>query len=161
MAKLLVLLVLFCFIHNSISQATCTDGFYLTGSNPVADKGQCTQCGLICKTCASSAGCTTYTDRVKGLTSGVPTCLSATYAYNPTKDICDNCIEGCITCHIDYDICSYCKQGWDFDRKNFQCLRATLGLAAVVLALSVLSLLVGVISCICACKLWLFIEILS
>lgn len=159
MAKLLVLLVIFCFIHNSISQAaTCADGLYVTTSNPISDKGQCSVCPALCKTCTGASGCTTYVDTVKGLTSGTPICaagfyLGATTAYNPTKDICDNCMEGCASCGIDYNICTSCKQGWDFDRKNLKCLRASLGLAAVVLALSVLSLLVGVISCICACKL--------
>lgn len=153
MAKFFLTLVLICLVHHSISQsASCSDGFFATASPSFSDKGQCTACQPVCKTCSTSAACLTYIDKIKGVSNGSPICSSAG-AYNTNKDICDNCLEGCLTCMIDYNVCSSCRQGWDFDRKNGQCLRATLGLAAVVLALSVLMLLVGVISCICACKL--------
>lgn len=154
MTKLFLTLVLFCLVHNSISQAaTCADGLYARTSPSFSDKGQCGVCSPICKTCTTSASnCVTYIDKVKGLSNGIPICNLAG-KYNSAKDICDNCLEGCSACLIDYNICSSCKAGWDYDRKNGQCLRATLGLAAVVLALSVLMLLTGVISCICACKL--------
>lgn len=108
MAKLLVLLVLFCFIHSSISQSvTCADGLYPTGGS-FTDKGQCTTCVPLCKTCTGAGSCTTFIDKVKGLTSGTPICSGA-YGYNSNKDICDNCMEGCYTCSIDYNICTMCK----------------------------------------------------
>lgn len=108
MAKLLVLLVVFCFVHNSISQSvTCADGLYPTTGNPIADKGQCTTCTPFCKTCNAAMSCLTWIDRLKGFSNGVPIC--AANAYNPTKDICDNCLEGCAQCQTDYNACTICK----------------------------------------------------
>lgn len=62
-------------------------------------------------------------------------------------------LRSCEKCIIDYDECIKCKIGWDYDRNKNKCIRATLGLAAVVLALSAIFLILAVITCICACKL--------
>lgn len=74
--------------------------------------------------------------------------------YNKNENACGRCADGCLSCVVDYDYCYDCLDGWDWDRSSMKCVRATLGLAAVVLALSVLTLIFGVIICLLACKLW-------
>lgn len=158
MQKLLALVFLGCLIQVGLTQ--CPAGTYVSvGGADNANFGKCSACLPVCATCTSGAACDTYISRVKGVDS-TPTILcpgatpmSTTYGYNSNTDLCDNCVKGCTTCAIDYNICYGCDAGWDFDQNNFQCIRATLGLAAVVLALSVLILIVTIISCILACKL--------
>lgn len=110
---------------------------------------------------------------MKGIsTSNTPLCVYADFygagylgygsGYNSATDTCSDCKAGCATCIIDYDICYSCAAGWDFDAANYQCIRASLGLAAVVLALSVLVLIVGIITCVLAYKLsWYRISFIS
>jgi hypothetical protein len=160
MQKYLALFLLGCLLQVSLSQ-TCGDGTYASaaGGADMTNYGACTICMPICTKCTSQSACTAYISRVKGVDS-TPTilCSGATPAggqvgYNSNTDTCDQCMKGCAYCAIDYNICYGCDAGWDFDQNGLQCVRATLGLAAVVLALSVLILVVGVITCILACKL--------
>lgn len=169
MSKIVSIVALFCLIQ-SICGA-CPDGTFTTAlGGDIANHGTCTTCLPVCATCPDSTSCTTYISRVKGVdsTNAKKCTLSdaqgvggaqSTYnfgwgiGYNSNTDSCEDCKWGCERCAIDYDICYSCYPGWDFDANNMQCVRATLGLAAVVLALSVLVLIVGIISCILACKL--------
>lgn len=158
MQKILYVCLALCLLQTVHS--ACADGTYATVGGPDATKGDCTVCFPLCATCNAAATCLTYIDRVKGVdrTANTAYCAGASttgaaVGYNKNNDSCDRCMDGCLQCSIDYDICIKCKSGWDFDRAGLQCIRATLGLAAVVLALSVLTLLIVVITCICACKL--------
>ena len=148
-----------CLLHTTNS--ACADGTFTTTPVPQDSKAVCTLCFPLCLTCSTATTCDTYVDKVKGVdrstTPPTVTCASASvsagYGYNKNNDSCDLCAVGCVKCAFDYDLCVECKEGWDFDRNAFACTRATLGLSAVVLALSVLTLLVGVITCVCAFKL--------
>lgn len=150
-----------CILQAAFSQS-CATG-YIAYTSWDTSKAKCLACHPLCKDCTGSpTNCANYIDKIQGLdravAPGTIVCpgASATYGvigYNKQTDSCDQCIAGCSACLIDYNICSSCKAGYDFDRVNGQCIRATLGLAAVVLALSVLILLVVIITCICACKL--------
>lgn len=142
--------------------AACGDGFFATvGTRPDSTKGECTPCHPLCKTCSNAGSCDTFQDKVKGIDRQNSNALLCTgtsltgssIGYNTNNDSCDKCFDGCESCMIDYNYCMTCKTGWDFDQNGLQCIRATLGLAAVVLALSVLTLLFVIITCICACKL--------
>ena len=62
-------------------------------------------------------------------------------------------MDGCVSCIYDYDFCTSCKAGWDFNRGGYNCLRATLGLTAVNFVLSVLVVAGGVLTCMKANKL--------
>lgn len=152
MRKIAIIFVALGLISVSLS---CGDGQYSIAAPPVAGKGDCGRCNPICSTCnaasAATGGCTAYKDTVKGVSGTTATCAAG--SYNQGKDRCDSCAEGCTMCFIDYDICYECKQGYDWDRSGLKCVRASLGLAAVVLALSVLLLIFGVITCLLACKL--------
>lgn len=169
MNKLLSIVALFCLIQSIY--CACAEGSF-TSINGVdnANHGICTACLPVCKTCTVATACVTYTSRVKGVdSSNAIKCQMGAAAgvggndyqysygygvgYNANIDSCVDCKEGCELCAVDYDICYSCYAGWDFDEKNLQCIRATLGLAAVVLALSVLVLIVGIITCVLACKL--------
>ena len=159
MQKILYVFLALCLFHTAYS--ACADGSFAT--TPVVDaaKGNCTLCFPLCTTCTTVTACTTFIDRLKGVnrTTNTALCSGATITgsalgYNKNSDTCDRCADGCASCSIDYDVCIDCKSGWDFDRAGLTCTRATLGLAAVVLALSALTLIVVVITCICACKLW-------
>lgn len=125
----------------------------------MASHGTCTTCPPVCTKCTSASVCTGFISKVKGVDSTpAKLCTSASISYgyvgyNSNTDTCDPCVKGCEYCVIDYNICYGCEAGWDYDANNFQCTRATLGLAAVVLALSVLILITGIITCILACKL--------
>lgn len=161
MQKIVYVCLALCLLQSAYS--ACADGtFTSTPAGPDAAKGECSTCLPVCVTCSSWGGCTTHIDKVKGVDRAVSpqtvlcsgaSATGATVGYNKNNDSCDRCADGCADCALDYDICYTCKQGWDFDRNGFACLRATLGLSAVVLALSVLTLLVLVFTCICACKL--------
>lgn len=162
MQKILFALLALCLFQTAFS--ACADGTYTNPAPTDSAKGLCIVCSPVCNTC-NSTGCITYLSKFKGLNTSstpiVPYCLQSIgvgslIGYNSKTDTCDQCIDGCSGCIFDYDVCTSCKAGWDFDRAGLQCLRATLGLAAVVLALSALLLVVVVITCICACKLWLF-----
>lgn len=166
MQKILYAFLALCLFYTAYSQAavTCPDGQFVSPGNVDPAKGSCSMCLPWCVTCTSSSGCTTFIDRLKGVDRAPATqvvlcaaqgasALPANIGYNKANDQCDRCADGCDSCVVDYDLCAACKEGWDFDRNNFQCIRATLGLAAVVLALSALTLIVVVITCICACKL--------
>ena len=159
MQKLLFVLLAASLIQASFS--ACADG---TFANPygagATTKIECTNCLPFCKTCSSVTACLTYADNVfKGLdtaTPPAPICsgsLTSPTAYSKNDDACGRCAEGCATCFVDYDYCTDCKAGWDWDRSAMKCVRATLGLSAVVLALSVLVLIFGVVTCILSCKL--------
>jgi len=158
MQKLIAVVLLGCLIQGSLS--ACTDGQFTTPSgSDLANHGTCSSCWPVCQTCTSAAGCDKYISKVKGVDS-TPAILCTGAAatggvvgYNSGTDTCDNCMRGCALCAIDYNICYACDAGWDFDAAGLQCVRASLGLAAVVLALSVLILVIGIISCILACKL--------
>lgn len=164
MNKALLLLIALCFLHGCLSQ-TCSDGYYVSPAGPPdTTKGPCTKCNDMCATCSGGASCTTFIDRVTGVDRSVTpqtllcaaqgvTIFGTTFGYKKASDTCDYCAEGCSACAVDYDICTDCKLGWDFDAKNRTCLRATLGLTATVLALSALILFLTIITCICACKL--------
>lgn len=154
-------LLALCIIQVAFSQ--CSTG-YIPHTSWDVTKALCAQCHPICKDCQSSTtNCLNYLDAVQGVdkTGGAPGVLicpqanrfGAAYGYNKQTDTCDECMTGCASCLIDYNICGTCKAGYDYDRINGQCIRATLGLAAVVLALSALILVVVIITCICACKL--------
>ena len=159
MQKILYVFLALCLLHTVNS--ACGDGTFATAPVPQDSKAECTICFPLCMTCASMGACDTYSDKVKGVdrsvTPNTPLCagvgLANSVGYNKNNDSCDSCNVGCATCAFDYDLCTSCKEGWDFDRNAYACTRATLGLAAVVFALSALTLLVGVITCICACKL--------
>jgi hypothetical protein len=160
MQKILAVVFLGFILQVNLTTQGCPDGtFTSAGGSDMANHGTCTSCFPICTTCTSQSVCTAYISRVKGVDS-TPTklCLSASVmgssiGYNSNTDTCDPCMKGCALCGIDYNICYGCDAGWDFDQNGLQCVRATLGLAAVVLALSVLVLIVTIISCILACKL--------
>ena len=160
MQKILAAVFLGFILQASLTTQACADGTYTSvGGSDMTNHGTCTTCFPICATCTTSTTCATYISKVKGVDS-TPTklCSSAlvtgsSIGYNSNTDTCDPCLKGCAQCGIDYNICYGCDAGWDFDQNNLQCVRATLGLAAVVLALSVLVLIVTIISCILACKL--------
>lgn len=125
----------------------------------MANHGTCTSCLPVCKKCTSAATCTEYISKIKGIDSTPTNICSGANAYggvvgyNSNTDTCDKCLKGCFYCAVDYNICYGCEAGWDFDQNNLQCTRATLGLAATVLALSVLSLIAGIVTCILSYKL--------
>lgn len=169
MNKLVSIVALFCLIQSIYG--ACPEG-YFTSVNGAdnANHGICTACLPVCKTCTDATSCTSFTSRVKGAeTASTIKCQTGSVAglggndyaysngyglgYNANINSCVDCKAGCEICAVDYDICYSCYAGWDFDEKNLQCVRATLGLAAVVLALSVLVLIVGIITCVLACKL--------
>lgn len=164
MRKASLLLITFCIIYGCLSQ--CSTGYYAApAGRPDANKGACIKCNQFCQTCSGLGVCDSFVDKVTGVdrTASPPSILcgdqastifdSSTIGYNKAADSCDNCATGCATCAVDYNLCTSCKAGWDLDKKNYNCIRATLGLTATVLALSVLIILLSVITCICACKL--------
>lgn len=161
MQKVIYALLALCLLQGAYS--ACGDGSFTTSPAPGdAGKAECTACLPFCTTCTTSLSCTVASDKIKGVDRSVSPntflCSTASYTgavvgYNKEKDQCQFCMEGCSACAVDYNVCIQCRTGWDFDRPNYACLRATVGLAAVVLALSVLTLLIGVITCVCACKL--------
>ena len=160
MRVLLSILLALCLLQSAYSQ--CADGTFTNPTIINADKGACVGCREACATCTTVSACTEYKSSFSGIdratTPGTLYCSGSSmfgslYGYNKAKDYCDYCIEGCETCVIDYDYCIKCRVGWDYDRTQNKCIRATLGLAAVVLALSALFLILAVITCICACKL--------
>ena len=145
------------------ANSACVSGQFPTGGvRPDSAKGECSPCHPLCKTCTTFGACYTYVDSLKGLDrattpvtalcSGV-SLMGSTVGYNSNNNSCDRCMDGCSSCAVDYNVCTSCYAGWDYDRNGGQCIRATLGLAAVVLALSALTLLIVIITCICACKL--------
>lgn len=157
--EVVLFFLLLSICHRSYTQ-TCPDGQFVSAGGIDPEKGICTVCNPVCKTCPNLDSCTTYIDAVKGVTSAnAVVCTSATIfgngqiGYNSQKDVCSYCIEGCRFCIVDYNRCYQCRNGWDYDAKNYSCVRATLGLSATVLALSVLVLITLVSTCICACKL--------
>lgn len=138
----------------------CSEGTWTNTRGVSAEKGKCNVCLPACQTCTSATACTAIKSTFAGFTS--PTTLfcssssvagTTVYGYNKNTDSCEFCKEGCLNCAIDYDFCTKCKGGWDYDRSKRQCLRATLGLAATILGLTALFLVLVVITCVCACKL--------
>lgn len=160
MHKISQTIAVFCLI--SVVLTACPDGQYTNPSILVAGKGDCMRCNAACSACDGATGvCTTYKDNFKGVSgsplaftcSGTGSAASVAGAYNKNKDTCDRCVEGCAACYIDYDYCTSCQTGYDWDKSGYKCVRATLGLAAVILALSVLTLIFGVVICLLSCKL--------
>lgn len=160
MQKILYVFLALCLLQTAYS--ACADGTYENGGPPTNGKAACVQCYPACFSCSDSSTCDTYIDKLKGIDRtdpAVPTTLCSgvgfegTWGYNSKVDACDRCIDGCATCAFDYDYCTSCKKGWDFDRNGMACTRATLGLTAVVFALSAIALIFAVITCVCACKL--------
>lgn len=160
MQKVIFALLALCLLKEAYS--ACSDGSFSTSPVPPDGKAECTACLPFCTTCTTFSTCRTAIDKIKGVNRDVTpntflcpfvSWTGGSYGYNKEKDYCQLCIEGCQSCVVDYNICLTCRSGWDMDVAGLQCLRATVGLAAVVLALSVLTLLVGVLTCICACKL--------
>lgn len=86
--------------------------------------------------------------------SATLTCTGGGTYYDQTNNACSPCATGCALCVVDFDYCTDCVSGYDWDKSSMKCVRATLGLAAVVLALSVITLIFGVIICLLSCKLW-------
>lgn len=161
MAKIFYVFLVICLFQTVYSG--CADGSYATTPVYEPSKAQCSLCHPMCSTCSAMSSCITFLDKVKGVdrttTPQTILCSSAsltggTIGYNKNSDTCDRCVDGCLSCSIDYDICTECKQGWDFDRAGSKCVRATLGLAAAVLAVQGLTIIVVVITCIFAWKLW-------
>lgn len=108
MSKITLILIVLSLFGQMNCQ--CGDGTYQSasgGSDP--DKGKCTTCNPLCKTCTSSTACTSYIEIVKGVEGSTVKCTGVTlggaYGYNSKKDTCDRCNEGCLLCGIDYDIC--------------------------------------------------------
>lgn len=160
MQKITLVILATCLIQATFS--ACSDGTHAnTYYTPTQSKAiECIQCLPFCKTCSDTVSCLTWNEGAfKGLTStSAVTCsgtnsVTSTTGYNKDENACARCAEGCSTCYVDYDYCTNCKAGWDWDRSGMKCVRATLGLAAVVLALSVLILIFGVVTCILSCKL--------
>jgi len=56
------------------------------------------------------------------------------------------CKEGCKNCDIDYDYCTECENGYTWNN-DFTCIPAVIGLQAASLAILVIGLVFGIISC--------------
>ena len=156
--------LIICMIQTVFS--ACSDGTFANTVDPLATtKIECTNCLPFCQTCSGATSCTKWKDGVfKGIdttttpSTPVEICagsnsVTSTSGYSKADDACSRCVDGCSVCFVDYDYCLNCQAGWDWDKSGMKCVRATLGLAAVVLALSVLTLIFGVIICILSCKL--------
>lgn len=119
----------------------------------------CIQCLPGCKECNSESTCDDLLDSVDGasidLRGAIAAVCSSTdgHAYNKEDETCDSCAEGCSSCLYDKDICTSCKVGWDYNRDGRDCLRATLGLAAVNFIFAVTIAAAGILTCIKAHKL--------
>jgi hypothetical protein len=165
MQKILYVFLALCLLQTAYS--ACADGTFTNPDAPANGKAACVQCFPGCTTCNSDSACITYIDKLKGIDRSDPAspttlCSSGggnvvgflgTWGYNSKVDACDRCFDGCANCAFDYDYCTSCKEGWDFDRNGMACTRATLGLTAVVFALSAITLIFAVLTCVCACKL--------
>lgn len=160
--KICVFLLLL-FIHLPSSNA-CGTGFYATVGNPDPTKGNCTSCLPFCVSCTALLSCETGIDSFKGLDRSVspqaPLCAfagaswsGAGYGYSKNLDACDRCVDGCVLCVVDSDVCITCQAGWDADLTNYKCQRAVLGISATNLALTVVVFILNIITCACACKL--------
>ena len=118
------------------------------------------ECNFGCNDCEADLTCNDLFDYIDGAEINpagiiVPNCDSNffTYGYNPEDETCDRCADGCTSCIYDYDVCGSCKVGWDYNRGDRACLRATLGLTAVNFVLSILVLAGAVLTCLKASKL--------
>lgn len=159
MQRLVAGIVSLCLIQAAFS--ACAEGTFANGPVAGASKTiECAQCLPFCKTCNAAGACLTFTDNTfKGLNTATPAgpqcggLSPGILGYDKNNDACGRCADGCALCIVDYDYCLNCKAGWDWDRSAMKCVRATLGLSAVVLALSVLILIFGVVTCILSCKL--------
>ena len=78
--------------------------------------------------------------------------FSGYIAYNSGTDRCEYCSDGCSTCFVDVDICTSCKAGYEFHPDSYTCARAELGLAAAILAVSIILEIVVIIGCMKAKK---------
>lgn len=97
------------------TQSTCADGTYQSGGGIDADKGKCTVCLPVCKTCTDGNACTKFIDTLKGVdssnsircgTGNIARVIPTVAGYNSAIDSCSYCKEGCSKCVIDYDRCS-------------------------------------------------------
>lgn len=154
--------VLIALCLTSTALSACDAGYTelsstLRGTFGIPDEIDCVQCFFGCKDCEDDYSCNDLFDYVDGasLVSGAPDtiCISGAHYYNVNDDTCEECMTGCTSCAYDYDICTSCKVGWDYNRGGRSCLRATLGLTAVNFVLSVLVVAGGVLTCMKASKL--------
>ena len=173
MAKaLLAVLVALTLINSAIG--ACDDGYFepsdtIRAAFSLDDSIDCVQCSPLCRTCDEDGACDDLWDSVEGAEidsngdiqgvcgdNSVYGMVSLTYtsaAYNKEDDNCSRCMEGCNQCVYDYDICTSCMVGWDYNRGGRACLRASLGLAAVNMILSIVLVVAGVLTCLKASKL--------
>lgn len=117
MHKILFALLTLCIFQTAYS--ACSAGQFANPSPGDAVKGACINCSPICATCDPTNGaCLTYISKFKGLDTatlpGSPYCanslsLSSPMGYNPNTDTCDFCVDGCISCIVDYNLCTDCK----------------------------------------------------
>ena len=119
----------------------------------------CFQCQLGCKKCSTDGSCDDMIDLVDGaeiVGALVVGYCGSTYdirGYNPENEECDTCMTGCNECYLDYDLCTNCQVGWDYNRAGRSCLRATLGLAATNMCLAIVVVVGAVLTCLKASKL--------
>ena len=74
------------------------------------------------------------------------------YGYNYETDRCEYCAGGCAQCFIDVDRCISCKAGYEYHPDSYTCVRAELGLAAAILAVSIILLGLSIAGCLKAKK---------
>jgi hypothetical protein len=126
MQKILYVFLALCLLQTAHS--ACADGTFTNPDAPANGKAACVQCFPGCTTCNSDSACITYIDKLKGIdrsdpAAPTPLCTGVaflgTWGYNSKVDACDRCFDGCGTCAFDYDYCTSCKEGWDFDRSKW------------------------------------------
>ena len=116
MQKILFALLTLCIFQTAYS--ACSAGTYTNGAAADTVKGACIVCSPLCATCDSTNGnCLTWNSKIKGINTATtpptfhcgPPSVASSIGYNFNTDTCDFCIDGCLTCAVDYNLCSDCR----------------------------------------------------